>query len=98
LPYHIYISDREQAYLDSLPLSPEAKERINRFVEQFIAQVPDDFRLDNANRPIPGAPYFLVQHIILDIWGDGRIHAVDFHIRDDSAPVGVLLIVFVDHH
>jgi hypothetical protein len=98
LPYQVDISDADRAYLDGLPLSPEARERIDRFVEQFIANVPDEFRLDPANRPDPGLPYFRVQHILLDVWGDHRVHTVDFHIRDDGAPFGVLLIVFIDHH
>jgi hypothetical protein len=74
LAYHIHILDRDQAYLDGLPLSPEAKERINRLVEEFIADVPDEFRLDPENRPDAASPFFLVQHIILDRWGDGRMH------------------------
>lgn len=97
MSYHLDISDAEQQYFDNLPLSPEAKERVRRFVEQFIANVPDDFRLDPENRPAPNAPYFKVQHIIWDRWGDGRMHAIDFHIRDDKAGFGVLLIVFIDH-
>ncbi len=60
MPFHLHISDAERAYLDALPLSPEAKERINRLVEQTIANVSDEFRLDPANRPRPGSPYFLV--------------------------------------
>jgi hypothetical protein len=98
LPFQIDFPDAEQAALDSLPLSAEAKERLNRFVEQFIADVPDEFRLDLANRPSPDSPYFVVQYILRDVWGDGRIHAIDFHIRDDKVKFGILLIVFIDHH
>ena len=98
MPYQVDISDADRAYLDGLPLSREAKERIDRFVEQFIANVPDEFRLDPANRPDPAAPYFRVQHILLDVWGDHRVHTVDFYIQDDAAPFGILLIVFIDHH
>jgi hypothetical protein len=98
LSFHLDIPDAERAYLDSLPLSPEANERVRRFVEQFIAHVPDEFRLDPENRPHPDAPYFLVQYLLLDRWGDGRLHTLDFHIRDDSAQFGVLLIVYIDHH
>jgi hypothetical protein len=98
LPYQLDIPDAERAYLDNLPLSPEAKERVNRFVDQFIADVPDEFRLAPENRPNPNSPYFVLQYLISDRWGDGRIHRLDFHIRDDKAPFGVLFIVFVDHH
>jgi hypothetical protein len=97
LSFHVDIPDAERAYLDSLPLSPEAHARINLFVEQVIANVSDEFRLDPANRPYPGSPYFLVRHLIWDRWGDRRTHTVDFHVRDDGATFGVLLIVFIDH-
>jgi hypothetical protein len=98
LSFHVPISDRDQAYFDSLPLSPEAKERVKRFVNQFIANVSDEFRFNPENRPSPDSPYFFVQYIILDQWGDGRIHSIDFHIRDDQAQFGVLLIVYIDFH
>lgn len=96
--FQVDITDADRAYLDSLPLSSEAKVRVNRFVEQFIANVSDDFRLDPANRLVPDSPYFVVQHILLDQWGDGRVHTLDFHIRDDGAAFGVLLVAYVDHH
>ncbi len=96
MSFHVHISDADQAYLAGLPLSPEAKERIDKFVEDFIANVSDEFRLDAENRPNLDKPYFRVQHLILDIWGDGRIHAIDFYIQDDNAKFGVLLIVFID--
>lgn len=98
MPFDLDIPDAERAHLNSLPLSPEAKERLNRFVEQFIANISDEFRLNPENRPKPDAPYFLVQHLILDRWGDGRMHTIDFHLRDDAAESGVLVIVFIDHH
>jgi hypothetical protein len=98
LPYQVDIPDAERAYLDGLPLSDEAKERINRFIEQVIADIPDAFRLSPENRLGPDSPYFLVRHLILDRWGDGQMHTLDFHVRDDTARFGVLLIVFVDHH
>jgi len=94
LSFNLHISDSEQAYFDGLPLSSEAKERINR----FIADVSDEFRLNPENRPSPDSPYFYAQYIILDRWGDGRVHTIDFHVRDDQAQFGVLLIVFIDHH
>jgi hypothetical protein len=98
VPFHLYIPDTEQAYLDDLSLSPQAKDRVKQFIDDFIANVPDEFRLDPENRPSPNTPYFLVRHIILDRDGDGRVHTIDFHIRDDKAAVGVLLIVYIDHH
>src|SRR5260370_27551919 len=98
LPFHIDIRDIERAYLDSLPLSPQAKERLDRFVEEFIAEIPDEFRLNPDNRLGSDSPHFRIHHIILDRWGDGRVHAIDFFVRDDKAKFGALLIVFIDHH
>lgn len=98
MSFHLHISEAERAYLDRLPLSPEAKERISQFVEQFVANVPDEFRLNPENRLKPDGPFFLVQYIVLDRSGDGRMHTIDFHIRDDKAEFGILLIVFIDHH
>jgi hypothetical protein len=97
LAFHVHIPDHERAYLHRLPVSHSAKQRLEEFIEQFIANVPDDFRLDPENRHGDGSPYFFVRHIFLDRDGDGRLHAVDFHVRDDQAQFGVLLIVFVDH-
>jgi hypothetical protein len=96
LAYHIHIPDREQAYLDALPLSPRAKEIVDRFIERFISNVSDEFRLTPENRPYPDRPIFRVQHILLDRWGDNRLHSIDFYIQDDKAAFGVLLIVFIE--
>jgi hypothetical protein len=98
LPFHIHISDAEQAYLDNLPLSAEAKRRINQFVDQFVTNVSDEFRLDPLNRSSPDSSSFLVQYILLDVWGDGRVHTIDLHVRDDQVQFGVLQIVFIDIH
>ena len=98
MPFQVHISDADQAYLDGLQLSSEAKGRIDQFIEQVIGDISDDFRLDPENRPKPDSPYFLVEYLILDRWGDGRMHRIDFHVRDDKAPYGVLLLVFIDHY
>jgi hypothetical protein len=97
VPFQLQISDAEQAYLDALPLSPEARKRLDQFIDQGIASVSDKFRLDPANRPNPSGPFFVAQLILLDLWGDGRLHLLDFHVRDDTAPFGVLSIVYIDH-
>jgi hypothetical protein len=91
--YHLDIADHERAYWDGLPLSERAKER----VVEHLTNLPDEFRLDPANRPVPGAPYFVVRHVILDAFGDRRLHTLDFHIRDDKAAYGVLFIALIDH-
>jgi hypothetical protein len=94
----VHIPDAERAYLDALPFSPDAHARIHEFIDQFIANIPDEFRLDPENRHGPESPYFFVRHILLDAAGDGKLHSIDFHIRDDKAEFGVLLVVFIDHH
>ena len=97
MSFLVHISDADRAYLDSLPLSAEAKERVDKFIVDSIANVSDQFRLDPQNRLGPGAPYFHIQYLILDVWGDRKIHGIDFHVNDQAAASGVLLIVFVDH-
>ena len=97
MSFLVHISDADRAYLDGLAVSPEAKERINSFVVENIANVSDQFRLDPENRPATGSPYFLMQYLIWDKWGDRKIHLIGFHIKDHAAASGVLLIVFVDH-
>jgi hypothetical protein len=98
VPFDIHIPDSERAYLDGLSLSPEAKERINLHLEQFLANLSDEFRHDPLNRPGPDPRYLLIRHIILDREGDGRFHTIDFYIDDSSAACGVLLIVYIDFH
>jgi hypothetical protein len=98
VPFNVDVPGPEQAYLGGVGLSAEATDRISRFIAEDIANVPDSFRLDPANRPNPGSPHFQMTYLIWDHWGDGRIHKFDFHIRDDAVAFGVLLIVFINHH
>lgn len=98
MAFDLHIADTEQAYLDALPLSVEAKERVDQFIQQFIVNVSDDFRLDEANRPNPAGPYFRVHYLLWDRWGDGRMHTLEFQVRDDKAAFGVLLLVFIDRY
>ena len=97
MAFHVHISDADRAYLDGLPLSPEAKNRTSEFVGNLGNGFLDEFRLDPDNRPDPDRPYFRIQHVFLDRWGDGRMHVIDFHIKDDGARFGVLLIVYIEH-
>jgi hypothetical protein len=97
LSFHVHLPDSEQAYLNNLPLSELARERVQQFISQRIADVSEEFRLNAENRHPAPAPYFQMRFILLDRWGDGRIHSIDFHIRDDHAAMGVLLVVFIDH-
>jgi hypothetical protein len=97
LAYHIHIEDRDQAYLDGLALSEEAKKRVDDCIDYAIANVSDSFRNDPANRPFLNFAVFKLDFILLDFWGDGRVHKLTFHVSDEHAAAGVLLIVFVDH-
>jgi hypothetical protein len=97
LPYFVHIPDTERAYLDSLPLSDTAKQRVEDFIDYAIAQVDDAFRNDPANRPQPNTPYFHRDLLLFDRWGDRRCHRLDFIVNDEHASAGVLLVVYVDH-
>jgi hypothetical protein len=97
LAYFVHIEDRDQAYLDGLSLSDEAKGRLDDFINYAIANVDDSFRSDPANRPFPNASMFQIDFLIHDSWGDGRFHKISFYVSDEHAAIGVLLIVFVDH-
>lgn len=97
MAYHIHIEDRDQAYLDGLSLSDEAKGRLDDFIDYAIANVADSFRNDPANRPFLNSAVFQLDFFILDFWGDRGFHKVTFLVSDERAAVGVLLIVFVDH-
>lgn len=92
MAYNLDAPDHELAYWDSLPLSTEAEERIKK----TIADISDEFRLNPENRLKPNAPYFIIEHVFLDSWGDGRPHRMDFYIRDDKAEYGVLLIAYIE--
>jgi hypothetical protein len=82
----------ELTYWENLPLSPTAKQRI----QEFIAGIPDEFRLDPRNRLQAGSPYFKIEYVFLDSWGDRRPHRIDFHVRDDKAAFGVLFIAYME--
>lgn len=97
MAYYVHIEDGDHAYLDGLSLSDEAKGRLDDFIDYAIAKVDDSFRNDPANRPFPNASIFQLDFLILDSWGDSRIHKISFYVSDEHAAVGILLVVFVDH-
>jgi hypothetical protein len=94
--YDLQITDRDQAYLDNLPLSDKGRDKLSDFVDYAIAQVHDDFRNDPANRPAPG--HFQRDFLILDTdpSGNATVHKINFIVKDDTAGVGVLTIVYVE--
>jgi len=95
LAYHVHIRESEQAYLDSLPISNQAKQSVEHFIKYGIANVEDAFRNDPANRRSPG-PYFHMDLILWDRWGDGIIRRIDFIVSDEHISVGVLSIVYIE--
>lgn len=97
MAYLVNLEEREQAYLDGLPLSEQAKARLDDFIDYAIANVKDSFRNDPANRPRPDSHFFQIVFFIRDMWGDRLYHKVTFVVSDEHAAAGVLLIVFVDH-
>ncbi|HWG47077.1 MAG TPA: hypothetical protein VN688_30210 [Gemmataceae bacterium] len=97
MAYSVHISDRERAYLESLPLSAEAKQNVEDFIVYAIARVDDAFRNDPANRPKSDAPYFQVEFFLLDALDGYRYHKLTFVVNDEHAAVSVLSLAFVDH-
>lgn len=97
MSFYVHIEDRDQAYLDGLSLSEEAKRRLDDFIDYAIANVDDSFRNNPASRPFPNVSIFQLDFLILDSWGDERIHKITFYVSDQHAAVGLLVIVFVDH-
>ena len=97
MPYFVHISDVDKTYLTGLPLSDRAKESVEDFIEYAIAQVPDAFRNDPANRLQPNTRYFHRDLLLLDVWGDRQYHRIDFVVNDEHASFGVLIVVYVDH-
>ena len=92
MSYDLDVPGHELEYWESLPLSSTAKLRI----QEFIAGIPDKFRLDPLNRPKHNTPYFKIEYLFLDSQGDRRTHRIDFYIRDDKAEFGVLYIAYME--
>jgi hypothetical protein len=97
LAYFLHINDPDQVYLDNLPISAPAKERLEDFIEYGIKNVNDAFRKNPMNRPQLNGPFFKTDFLLLDEDGDGHYHHVLFVIDDQNANFGVLVLVYVDH-
>ena len=97
--YHVHLTDDVLTYLYTLPLSTQAKKRLDDCIDYAIAKVDDAFRMDPANRPSANHPCFMRDFIIADAGADGEItaHKITFVVSDARAAVGVLQVVFVDH-
>lgn len=94
--YFVHITEADSAYLDALPLSSEARQRLRRLLIETIASTPDEIRLDPASRDPNGGPYFWRDMLILDQWGDQRSHILQAVISDAAAAFGVLQVVYLE--
>jgi hypothetical protein len=97
LAFDIQITDTDQAYLDGLPLSPQAQRSVQDFLQHELANIKDEWRADPSRRPYPGTSLFVLDFCLLDYWGDERWHQIQFVVDDSRAEMGVLAIVYVDH-
>ncbi len=97
MAYFVDITEDDERYLDSLPLSKEARNRIQNFLVNTIGNVADAIRNDPGNRHEGSDQYFWSQFVILDAWGDNRSHRIDVIINDAAAAHGVLRIVYIEH-
>lgn len=95
--FELHFTDADRAYLDRLPLSPQAKRRLEEFIEFGLARVKDGVRNDPANRPEPSKPVFVSDFFLVDGWGDDRWHRIAFTVDDSQATQGTLIVVFIDH-
>jgi hypothetical protein len=92
--YFVMIVPKHEQYIEELPVSPQAKLLITKWISSRIGSVSDEFR--DTNRPKLGKPYFQMRLAFRDWWGDDLDHLVDFVVKDDRAVVGVLELVWVD--
>lgn len=92
MSYNVDAPDHEWTYWDGLPLSPQAKRRL----EEFIAGISDEFRLAADNRVGPDSVYFKIEYLFMDVWGDRDVHRIDCYIRDDKAEFGILFIAYME--
>jgi hypothetical protein len=102
MPFFLHITDADRAYIDSMPLSPQAWQRVEDFIETGIMGIEDGFRLDPANRPGgPGEPLFEVRQVLCDVWGDRHVCVIRYVVagtrRVAEAVFGVLTLVYVEH-
>jgi hypothetical protein len=97
LPFQLHISAADKAYLDNLPLSPQAKARVKDFIDYGLVYIAADFRTDPANRPDPSKPFFVRDFLLVDFWGDDRWHRIEFTVDDSKSSDGKLVVVYVDH-
>ena len=99
MSYHLQISERDRTYLDGLPLSNAAREKIDDFIEYAIEQVDDGLRTNPENRPKANTPFF--ERVLLlmdeDVAGNRSFHTLRFVINDAKAAFGVLILAYVEH-
>jgi hypothetical protein len=94
--YELEIPDGVLAYLEDLPLSDAAKEKVFAALDD-ISNLSDAFRADPDNRLSPGSPCLWYRHLLHDREGDGCVHCLEFVVEDGSAQYGILRIRYAEH-
>jgi hypothetical protein len=97
MAYHLQVEDRDQAYLDGLrqQLSDRAHAGLDQFIEESICNITDDDRHSRQHGGSPGC--FLTTFLVVDFFGDRRLHVIHFYVDDTNVAMGVLVLLFVDH-
>ncbi len=95
MAYKVDIPPSVKQYFRGLSLSRTVVVKLFACIHSVIAETSDAYRADPANRPTPGQPYLLYQHVIMD--EDRPLHLFDFIVSDAHAAYGVLGIVYAEH-
>jgi hypothetical protein len=92
--YRVEVRDSVRHYFRSLPLSRNGRVRLNSGLIQMVAEVPDSFRSDPANR-LPGQSscYYQFAWIFKD---DARYWRPYVVVDDSTAAYGILRIVYAE--
>src|SRR5438105_994333 len=96
MPYQVHMEERDQRFLDGIPLTDRAREALRDFITYGLAGVTDEFRLDPANRV---GNYFRRDLTLVDEDSQGvkRCNQFDFTVDDTPAYTGWLIVLSVDH-
>jgi hypothetical protein len=93
LRYKLEYRDSVRDYLRSLSLTREGRVKLNAALIRMIAEVPDSFRSDPANRPDPASPFYHFTWVFRD---SGRFWKLFVVVDDSTAAYGILRVVYAD--
>jgi hypothetical protein len=80
-------------YIRSVGFREQSPDQILQAVESYLAHHGDQCRTDRWNR-CPD-DFFVYSHVLVD---GGRLHTLEFIVKDASAERGVLKVVWVEHY